>query len=53
MLSSQQRTQHPRALRTLTGLDQEELETFLTHFPMAYHAYVYDQHVIKPSRKRR
>ena len=53
MLSYQRLKQHPRALRTFTGLDQEEFEKLLTHFTMAYHAYVYDQYVIKKSRKRR
>ena len=53
MLSYQQLKHHPRALRAFTGLDQTEFEKLLTHFEMAYHAYRYDQHVIKRSRKRR
>src|SRR5438128_3704217 len=53
MLSYQRLKHHPRALRTFTGLDQAEFEKLLTHFEMAYHAYRYDQHVIKKSRKRR
>ena len=53
MLSYQQLKHHPRALRAFTGLDQAEFEKLLTHFEMAYHAYRYDQHVIKKSRKRR
>ena len=53
MLSYQQLKHHPRALRACTGLDQAEFEKLLTHFAMAAHAYRYDQHVIKTSRKRR
>jgi hypothetical protein len=53
MLSYQQLKHHPRALRTFTGLDQAEFEKLLTHFEIAYHAYRYDQHVTKKSRKRR
>ena len=53
MLSYQRLKHHPRALRTFTGLDQTEFEKLLTHFAMAYHAYRYDQHVTKKSRKRR
>ena len=53
MLSYQQLTHHPRALRAFTGLDQAEFEKLLTHFAMAYHAYRYDQYVTKKSRKRR
>jgi Helix-turn-helix of DDE superfamily endonuclease len=53
MLSYQQLQHHPRALRTFTGLDQTGFEKLLTHFEMAYHAYRYDQHVVKKSRKRR
>ena len=53
MLSYQRLTHHPRALRTFTGLDQPAFEKLLMHFTMAYHAYVYDQHVTKQSRKRR
>jgi hypothetical protein len=53
VLSYQQLTHHPRAFRTFTGLDQAEFEKLLTHFAMAYHAYRYDQHVIKKARKRR
>jgi len=53
VLSYQQLKHHPRALRAFTGLDQAEFEKLLTHFEMAYHAYRYDQHVIKKSRKRR
>jgi hypothetical protein len=53
MLSYQQLKDHPRALRAFTGLDQLEFEKLLRHFEMAYHAYIYDQHVIKKSRQRR
>ena len=53
MLSYQRLKHHPRALRTFTGLDQAAFEKLLIHFEMAYHAYRYDQHVIKKSRKRR
>jgi hypothetical protein len=53
MLSYQQLKYHPRALRAFTGLDQAEFEKLLTHFAMAYHAYRYDHHVTKKSRKRR
>ena len=53
MLSYQQLTHHPPALRAFTGLDQAEFAKLLTHFEMAYHAYRYDQHVTKKSRKRR
>jgi alpha-ketoglutarate-dependent taurine dioxygenase len=53
VLSYQRLEQHPRALRAFTGLDQAEFEKLLPHFTMAYHAYVYDQHVTKKSRKRR
>ena len=53
MLSYQRLKHHPRALRTFTGLDQTECEKLLTPFAMAYHAYRYDQHVTKKSRKRR
>jgi DDE superfamily endonuclease len=53
VLSYQQLKHHPRALRTFTGLDQAEFEKLLTHFAMAYHAYRYDQHITKKSRKRR
>jgi hypothetical protein len=53
VLSYQRLKDHPRALRAFTGLDQAEFEKLLTHFTMAYHAYVYNQHVIKKSRKRR
>src|SRR5439155_27237984 len=30
-----------------------EFEKLLTHFEMAYHAYMYDHHVTKKARKRR
>lgn len=53
VLSYQQLQHHPRALRTFTGLDQTEFEKLLSHFAMAYHAYRYEQHVTKKSRKRR
>ena len=53
MLSYQRLKAHPRALRAFTGLDQPEFEKLLRHFEMAYHAYRYDQHVTKKSRKRR
>jgi hypothetical protein len=53
VLSYQRLKDHPRALRAFTGLDQAEFETLLTHFAMAYHAYRYDHHVKKESRKRR
>jgi hypothetical protein len=53
VLSYQQLKHHPRALRAFTGLDQAEFAKLLTHFAMAYHAYRYDQHVTKKSRKRR
>jgi DDE superfamily endonuclease/Helix-turn-helix of DDE superfamily endonuclease len=53
VLSYQRLKEHPQALRAFTGLDQAEFEKLLTHFTMAYHAYVYDQHVRKKSRKRR
>jgi hypothetical protein len=53
VLSYQQLKHHPRALRAFTGLDQAEFEKLLTHFEIAYHAYRYDQHVTKKSRKRR
>lgn len=53
MLSYQRLKDHPQALRAFTGLDQAEFEKLLTHFTMAYHAYVYAQHVRKKSRKRR
>src|SRR5215510_12708315 len=53
VLSYQRFKHHHRALRTFTGLDQAEFEKLLLHFEMAYHAYMYDQHVTKKSRKRR
>ena len=53
MLSYQRLKDHPRALRAFTSLDQGEFEKLLIHFEMAYHAYMYDQHVTKKSRKRR
>ena len=53
MLSYQRLTHHPRALRAFTGLDQSEFEKLLVPFAMAYHAYMYDQHVTKKARKRR
>ena len=53
MLSYQRLKDHPRALRTFTGLDQAEFEKLLIHFEMVYHAYRYDQHVVKKARKRR
>ena len=53
MLSYQRLKDHPRALRTFTGLDQAEFEKLLRHFEMAYHAYRYEHHVKKKSRKRR
>jgi hypothetical protein len=53
MLSYQQLKHHPRALRAFTGLDQAEFERLLRPFEMAYHAYKYDQHVLKQSRQRR
>jgi hypothetical protein len=53
VLSYQRLKHHHSALRAFTGLDQTEFEKLLTHFEMAYHAYMYDQHVTKKSRKRR
>ena len=53
MLSYQRLKHRHRALRTFTGLDQAELEKLLPHFTMAYHAYRYEHHVTKKSRKRR
>jgi hypothetical protein len=53
VLSYQRLKDHPRVLRALIGLDQTEFEKLLAHFEMAYHAYRYDQHVVKKSRKRR
>jgi len=53
VLSYQRLKEHPRALRTFTGLDQAEFEKLLPHFEMAYYAYRYDQHVVKKARKRR
>jgi hypothetical protein len=53
VLSYQRLKDHPRALRAFTGLDQAECEKLLRHFDMAYHAYMYAQHVTKKSRKRR
>ena len=53
MLSSQGLTHHPRAFCAFTGLDQSEFEKLLVSFAMAYHAYLYDQHVTKQARKRR
>jgi hypothetical protein len=53
VLSYQQLKHHPRALRAFTGLDQAEFEKLLTHFAMAYHAYIYNHHVAKKTRKRR
>jgi hypothetical protein len=53
VLSYQQLTHHPRALRAFTGLDQAEFDKLLVPFAMAYHAYMYDQHVTKKARQRR
>jgi len=53
VLSYQQLKHHPRVLRAFTGLDQAEFEKLLIPFAMAYHAYMYDQHVTKKSRQRR
>src|SRR5262247_4546110 len=53
VLSYQRLKHHHRALRPFTGLDQAEFATLLLHFEMAYHAYMYDQHVTKKSRQRR
>jgi hypothetical protein len=53
VLSYQRLKHHHRALRTFTGLDQAEFEKLLLPFEMAYHAYMYDQHVTKKPRKRR
>ena len=53
MLSYQRLKDYPPALRAFTGLDQAEFEKLLTHFAMAYHAYRYDHHFKKKSRKRR
>lgn len=53
MLSYQRLKHHHRALRAFTGLDRTEFEKLLTPFEMAYHAYMYDRHVKKKSRKRR
>ncbi len=53
MLSYQQLKHHPRALRAFTGLEQTEFDKLLTSFEMAYHAYRYEQHVVKKARKRR
>jgi hypothetical protein len=53
MLSYQQLQHHPRALRAFTGLDQAEFEKLLVPFALAYHASMYDQHVIKQTRQRR
>ena len=44
---------HSRALRTFTRLDRSEFETFLPSFEVAWHAYVYDNHIKKKTRKRR
>jgi hypothetical protein len=33
-------------------LAQAEFEKLLTHFTMAYHAYMYDQHVAKKASRR-
>jgi hypothetical protein len=53
VLSYQRLKDHPRALRTFTGLDQAEFEKLLRHFEMAYHANRYEHPVKKQSRKRR
>jgi Helix-turn-helix of DDE superfamily endonuclease len=53
VLSYQQLKYHPRVLRAFTGLDPSEFEKLLVPFAMAYHAYMYDQHVIKKARQRR
>ena len=53
MLSYQRLKDHPRTLRAFTGLDQAEFEKLLTPFTIAYHAYMYDHHVSKKTRKRR
>ena len=53
MLSYQRLKDYPRALRAFTGLDQAEFDKLLTPFTLAYHAYMYDHHVIKKVRKRR
>jgi hypothetical protein len=53
VLSYQRLKDHPRTLRAFTGLDQAEFEKLLTPFTIAYHAYMYDHHVIKKTRKRR
>ena len=53
VLSYQRLKDHPRVLRAFTGLDQAEFEKLLIHFEMANHAYRYEQHVTKKSRKRR
>jgi hypothetical protein len=53
VLSYQRLKDHPRTLRAFTGLDQAEFEKLLTPFTIAYHAYMYDHHVSKKTRKRR
>jgi hypothetical protein len=53
VLSYQRLKDRPQVLRAFTGLDRAEFEKLLTPFTMAYHAYVYDQHVRNQSRKRR
>src|SRR5262249_53984267 len=53
VLSYQRLKDHAGALRALTGLDQAEFEKLLTPFTLAYHAYMYDHHVTKKTRKRR
>jgi hypothetical protein len=53
VLSYQRLKDHPRALRALTGLEQAEFAKLLTPFTLAYHAYMYDHHVPKKTRKRR
>lgn len=53
MLSYQCLKDHPRTFRAFTGLDQAEFEQLLTPFTLAYHAYMYEHHVLKKARKRR
>ena len=53
MLSYQQLQHHPRALRAFTGLDQAEFAKLLVPFALVYHAFMYDQQVIKKTRQRR
>jgi hypothetical protein len=53
VLSYQRLKNRSGALRAFTGLDQDEFAQLLSHFEMAWHAHIYDQHLTKKSRKRR